>query len=114
MDTQQQNQPPETQAEVEPQRPAPRLRRPDRSLHLPELSLDQLLDQDHPVRWVWDYVQTLDLHSLTDAIKAVEHHPGRSPADPCLLVALWLFATSQSVTSARQLAKLCERSKDGS
>jgi transposase/ribosomal protein L34 len=94
-------------AEATPPRPAPRLRQPDRSLLLPPLPLEQLLDPDHLVRSVWDYVLSLDLHLLTDAIKAVEHRPGRPAADPRLLVALWLFATAQGVTSARRLNDLC-------
>jgi transposase len=96
------------QPEAAPARPAPRLRQPDRSLLLPPLPLDQLLEPEHTVRAVWDYVLSLDLHALTDAIKAVEHRPGRPPADPHLLVALWLFATLDSVTSARRLTKLCD------
>jgi transposase/ribosomal protein L34 len=76
-------------------------------LSLPPLPLEQLLEPDHTVRAVWDYALSLDLRVLTDSIKAVAHHPGRSPADPHLLVALWLFATLEGVTSARRLAKLC-------
>lgn len=102
--------PPDTPAppEATPARPAPRLRQPDRSLLLPPLPLEQLLEPDHIVRAVWDYVLSLDLQLLTAAIKAVEHHPGRSPADPRLLVALWLFATLDGVTSARRLDRLCD------
>jgi Transposase DDE domain len=88
-------------------RPAPRLRLADRTLPLPAQSLEHWLDADHPVRFIWEYVQTLDLQRLLDPIKAVQHHPGRPPADPHLLVALWLFATLQGVTSARRLADLC-------
>jgi transposase len=101
--------PPDSPAQAEnAARPAPRLRCPDRSLSLPELSLEQLLDPDHLVRSVWDYVLTLDLHLLLDPIKAVAHHPGRAAADPRLLVALWLFATCDGVGSARRLDKLCD------
>jgi ribosomal protein L34/transposase len=99
--------PPDPLPLPETPRPAPRLRQPDRSLPLPAQSLEHWLDADHPVRLVWQYVQTLDLHLLTDAIKAVEHHPGRPPADPRLLVALWLFAISNGVNSARRLDDLC-------
>jgi transposase len=89
-------------------RPLPRLRQPNRSLTLPELSVERLLDPDHPVRLVWLFCLSLDLAVLYDAIKAVEHHPGRPPADPRLLVSLWLFATFDGVGSARRLAKLCD------
>lgn len=42
-------------------------------------------------------------------IKAVEGGPGRPAIDPKLLLALWLFATTEGVGSARQLDRLCER-----
>src|SRR6476469_4767724 len=107
MDTPQ-HQPATPPTESTPQRTVPPLRQADRSLHLPDLSLDQLLEEDHIVRWVWDFALSLDLHALTAPIKAVEHHPGRPSADPRLLVAMWLFATIDAVTSARRLARLCD------
>jgi len=38
----------------------------------------------------------------------VEGHAGRTPIDPKILMALWLYATLDGVGSARQLAHLCE------
>ena len=72
------------------------------------LDLDGLIDADHPARVIWAYVEQLDLSALEDAIKAREHVRGQAPATPRLLMALWLYATSQQVASARQLAQLCE------
>jgi transposase len=34
---------------------------------------------------------------------------GRPPADPAVLLALWLYATLEGIGSARQLARLCEQ-----
>jgi len=92
----------------------PRLRRPDRSKGLPPVPLEQLLEPAHPARLVWDFAQGLDLGTLYDSIKSVEGHPGRAPAEPRLLVALWLFATYDGVGSARRLARLCDPHRDGS
>src|SRR3546814_7691631 len=50
----------------------------------------------------------LDLSALEEAVRAREHTPGQAPASPRLLLALWLYATSQGVGSARALARLCE------
>jgi len=72
-------------------------------------SLDQLIAGDHRVRTVWSYVESLDLSSLYEVIDAIDGKPGRDAADPRILFALWMFATIESVTSARQLARLCER-----
>src|SRR5882724_8735657 len=73
------------------------------------LALDQLLDGEHRARTVWQYVESLDLSPLYAAIKATKDHVGRTPIDPRILFALWLFATLEGVTSARRLAELCTR-----
>ncbi len=88
---------------------AVRLREPRRDqIELRPLDLDALLAADHPARVIWDYVQTLDLRELEETIKAREHTPGQAPVSPRLLLALWLFATSQGVGSARALDRLCK------
>jgi transposase len=87
----------------------PRLREPMRDqIELRAVDLERLLSLDHPARVIWDYVQKLDLRVLEEAVQAREHTPGQAPASPRLLLALWLFATSEGVGSARALARLCE------
>jgi transposase len=71
------------------------------------VALDDVVASDHPVRAVWAFVTTLDLHRLHDAVKAREGVPGQAPAVPELMLALWLWATVDGVGSARQLDKLC-------
>jgi transposase len=87
---------------------APRLRRAERrQVSLRPLSLEDLLPADHRARFVWSFAERLDLSTLYGAIKAVEGHPGHPPADPRLLLALWLCATAEGVGSARELDRLC-------
>ena len=87
----------------------PRMREPERrQVELRPMDLDSLLSADHPARVIWRYVEQLDLSALERAIKAREHTPGQAPASPRLLLALWLYATSQGVGSARALERLCE------
>jgi transposase len=71
-------------------------------------ALDHLLPEDHPARIVWAYVCGLDLSELHARIQAVENGPGQAPADPRILVTLWLYATLRGVGSARELDRLCE------
>ena len=86
----------------------PRMREPERrQVELRPVDLDSLLAADHPARVIWGYVERLDLKVLEDAIGAREHTPGQAPASPRLLLALWLYATSQGVGSARALERLC-------
>jgi transposase len=73
-----------------------------------ECSLDELLSEDHEARIVWDYVCGLDLSELIERIQAVEGGPGQPPADPRILMTLWLYATLRGVGSARELNRLCE------
>jgi transposase len=70
-------------------------------------ALDQLLPAEHVARVVWAFVEKLDLSAFYADIKAVEGHVGRPPADPRVLLALWLLATIDGVGSARRLAELC-------
>jgi transposase len=73
-----------------------------------ECSLDDFLPEEHDARTVWEYVGGLDLSELYARIQAVEGGPGQAPADPRILVALWLFATLRGVGSARELNRLCQ------
>jgi transposase len=73
-----------------------------------QCSLDELLPEDHEARIVWAYVCDLDLSELQQRIQAVEGGPGQAPADPRILLALWLYATLRGVGSARELNRLCE------
>jgi len=87
----------------------PRVREPVRDqIELRAVDLDSLVGPAHAARVIWDYVQRLDLRALEEAIKAREHTPGQAPASPRLLLALWLYATSEGIGSARALARLCE------
>jgi transposase len=86
-----------------------RLREPVRDqVELRAVDLDSLIGPAHPARTIWDYVERLDLRSLEEAVRAREHTPGQAPASPRLLLALWLYATSEGIGSARALARLCE------
>lgn len=78
-----------------------------RQVELRAVDLDELIPSDHRVRLVWEFVEGLDLAALHGAIKAVEGRPGHPPADPRILVSLWLYATVKGVGSARELARLC-------
>ncbi len=72
-------------------------------------SLDQLIPGDHRVRAVWAYVESLDLGLLYQKIEAVEGGVGRDAVDPKILMALWMFATIEAVSSARHLHRLTQR-----
>jgi transposase len=89
----------------------PRLRRPDRQqLIVQPRTVDDLVPEDHPVRAIWALVQRWDLTLFLQGIRARGSRPGRKATDPQLLIALWLYATTQNIGSGRQLNRLCTES----
>jgi transposase len=70
--------------------------------------LDALIGEEHPVRAIWAYAERLDLWALELQVKARDGVPGMPQTSFRLLFALWLYATTQGVGSARALARLCE------
>lgn len=89
---------------------SPRVSSPERRQYrLVPSCLDDVLPEDHSARSIWAYVEGLDLTEFYETIRSGEGGPGRPAIDPKLLLALWLFATTEAVGSARHLARLCER-----
>jgi transposase len=88
---------------------APRVMSPDRhQMRFMPTDLDSLVDEEHRVRSIWAAVERLDLTKFEGAILARGEGPGRPAIDPKILVALWLYGTSEGVGSARELSRLCE------
>ena len=88
------------------QRGNARTQRPERSqVEMQLMSLDEMVESDHRVRLVWQYVELLDLSEFYAGIKSTEDNVGRPPIDPQILLALWLYATIEGIGSARKLAK---------
>lgn len=93
-----------------PATPPLRLRQPIRNQVTPiPACLEDVLPADHLARLLWHAVGLLDLTPFAQHLVVVEEGPGRAAADPRLLVTLWLYAFSQGVTSAREVARLCVR-----
>jgi transposase len=72
------------------------------------LSLDETIPAEHHVRVLWEVVERLDLSEFSAGLKVCRAEAGRSATDVRLLTALWLYAATQGVGSARELARLCE------
>ena len=83
--------------------PTPFVRRPQRGEVRQHIAaIDDLVPLEHPVRAVWSFAEALDLQ---DVVPDAAGPPGR--VAPALMVALWLWASSEGVGSARQLQRLC-------
>lgn len=68
-------------------------------------ALDDLLPDDHKARFIWDYVNQLNLDEILNTIKAVENNPGRPATDPRILFALWILAITEGIGSARMIER---------
>jgi transposase len=71
-------------------------------------TLDSLLPQDHQARAIWQTLDLLDLAAFYASIKAILGHAGHPTTDPKVLLALWLYATTEGIGSARELDRLCD------
>ena len=72
------------------------------------LDVERLVDEDHPVRAIWELVGRLDLSAFVDRIGSLEGGAGRPAFDPQLLVSLWIYAYSRGIGSAREVERRCE------
>ena len=72
------------------------------------VDVEQLIAEDHPARAIWQLVGKLDLSAFYKGIGAVEGEAGRPALDPQLLISLWIYSYSEGVSSAREIARLCE------
>ena len=99
-----------------PARPAPadpkrgvRLRWADRSqLFWGRIDLDAQLPEEHSARVIWAVIEQLDLSALYAQIEARDDVAGAPAVDPKILLALWVFATSEGEGSAREIWRLTE------
>ncbi|SRR5579883_20556 len=66
---------------------------------------DDALPVEHPARVLWLITGTLDLARFLVGAKVVEGGVGRSALSPRLKLALWLYAVSQGIGSAREIAR---------
>lgn len=67
--------------------------------------LEDWVPTEHPVRFVRDFVASLDLVTLGFA--PIVQPTGRPPYDPGLLLALWLYAYLERLSSSRQVERAC-------
>ena len=89
-----------------PSAPAPRYIPVDRKqFRLEPLDVDRLIDENHPARKIWRVVEQLDLSRFEGEARAVEGVAGRPSHAPQVLVAVWIYAYSRGLHSARELER---------
>jgi transposase len=72
------------------------------------VDVEKLVSEVHPARAIWTLVGRLDLSPFYRAIESSVEEGGRPAFDPQLLISLWVYAYSQGIGSAREVARRCE------
>jgi transposase len=85
----------------------PRVTQPQRKQAVIRFEMpEDTLEPSHPARVLWDVIGTLQLSAFLVDAKAVEGAAGRATLSPQMKLTLWLYAISQGVGSAREIARL--------
>jgi transposase len=72
------------------------------------VDVERLIGEEHPARAIWTLVGRLDLNRFYHGIESSAEEGGRPAIDPQLLISLWVYAYSQGIGSAREVARRCE------
>ena len=97
-----------SESPVEPAIPMERLklRQPDRrQVTLRAVEIEQLVGADHPARAIWELSGQLDLSGFAGALCTQRDQGGRAAWDPRLLAAIWIWAYSEGISSAREIER---------
>src|SRR5512138_397013 len=68
-------------------------------------ALEDWVPTDHPVRYLREFVEQLDLERLGFALPQAQE--GRPPYAPSLLLKIWLYGYHQRIRSSRKLEAAC-------
>src|ERR1700674_1082236 len=72
------------------------------------VDVERLIGEDHRARAIWTLVGRLDLQRFYDDIESSAQQGGRPAFDPQLLISSWVYAYSEGIGSAREVARRCE------
>jgi transposase len=72
------------------------------------VDVEGLVGEDHPARAIWTLIERMDLSRFYQGIESSAEEGGRPAFDPQLLISLWVYAYSQAIGSAREVARRCE------
>jgi transposase len=93
---------------VEPINLPPRFEPIDRQqVVLEPLDIEQLIPEEHPARSIWEVLGRVDLSRFSADVKSVAGHAGRNVWEPRLLIAMWIYAYSRGISSAREIERQC-------
>src|SRR3990170_2336944 len=95
-------------APADPKRGARRREANRSQLAWGRIDLDAQLPDDHPARAICAVIERLDLKALYAQIDARDEVAGASAIDPKILLALWVYASSEGEGSGREIWRLTQ------
>ena len=72
------------------------------------LDVDTLVGEEHPARLFWGFLERVDLSGFAAGVGSREGTAGRPATNPRLLIAIWLYAYSRGIGSAREVSRQME------
>jgi transposase len=72
------------------------------------VDVERLVDEGHLARAIWTLIGRMDPGQFYQSIESNAEEGGRPSFDPQLLISLWVYAYSQGIGSAREVAWRCE------
>src|SRR5271165_1245012 len=72
------------------------------------VDVERLIGEEHAARAIWTLIGRMDLRQFYQGIESSAEEGGRPAFDPQLLISLWVYAYSQGIGSAREVARRCE------
>lgn len=72
------------------------------------VDVERRIEEEHLARAILGLIGRLDLSSFYAGIASSAAEGGRPACDPQLLISLWVYAYSQGIGSAREVARRCE------
>jgi len=101
---------PEQPAQQKPEPKAPpKLRTVNRlQTILAHICVEELIAPDHKARAIWQLVERMDLSRFCEPLRTTLGGAGRAAWDPLLLVSVWIYAYSEGISSAREIARVME------
>lgn len=80
---------------------------PREQLHLFTENLDEIIDEENPVRFIEAYINKLDMGKL--GFKVPDVLTGRPPYAPVLLLKIYIYSYLNKVRSSRRIETACQR-----
>ena len=69
--------------------------------------MEGLLPEQHPARFFWQILSSLDFSELEKRYVSARAGPGRPAYHPRVLAALWIYGMNQGLETAAGIAKAC-------